>query len=578
MRRARVWAGVGLAVAAIAALLAWPWRLEPRLIFEVLNTAAPLPPNLSWRTPESASLRVLPGPVIDISGLRIADASGRERLASPAAELTLSRLRLLFGDIEIAQARLDRPSIAIDPRALASGLRAISDGARPGIARISLRGARLSFAPDVAGVNEKLGPLDADISWPSPAAALTLTASASWRGQKATLTGVVDAPANLAAAGSSPLTLAFESKPLKLTFSGRGNRGEQARLTGELALTAPSLKTAAAWLGDDDDSALPGWPGAIAGPIAVSSDAATLADGSLTLNGQKLEGSIDLTRSDGRWLTAATLACDRLDLDGLIGPPPALLSPALGWSRRPWAFRFDPDLDFDLRLSAGEAKWGPLILADAALAASRQRDSATFEALDATIAKGVANAEITVAGCDTGCRSHATVSLANADLYELLRPFGVNDLSGRATLKVDLSAEGDNAAALVASARGKASLKAEAGAVKGLNFEEALRRVQRQRPDLGRDFAVGRTSFNAARAELKLTEGHADIVEGHFVGPGVDIDASGAIDLVERAWRTRLAAVQANVDGKPSPDAATMTLDLDGPWSAPTLTLTDHSP
>ena len=45
----------------------------------------------------------------------------------------------------------------------------------------------------------------------------------------------------------------------------------------------------------------------------------------------------------------------------------------------------------------------------------------------------------------------------------------------------------------------------------------------------------------------------------------------GLIDLVAQEWALRVNAVQTDAAGEESQNAAHLTLDIDGPWRAPTV-------
>ena len=52
---------------------------------------------------------------------------------------------------------------------------------------------------------------------------------------------------------------------------------------------------------------------------------------------------------------------------------------------------------------------------------------------------------------------------------------------------------------------------------------------------------------------------------------GVGAELEGLIDLVAQRWVLRLNAVQTDAAGEKSQNAAHLTLDIDGPWSAPAV-------
>ena len=52
---------------------------------------------------------------------------------------------------------------------------------------------------------------------------------------------------------------------------------------------------------------------------------------------------------------------------------------------------------------------------------------------------------------------------------------------------------------------------------------------------------------------------------------GMTAKLDGLIDLVGQSWTLRLNAVQTDAAGEESQDAAHLTLDIAGPWSAPRI-------
>jgi AsmA protein len=231
----------------------------------------------------------------------------------------------------------------------------------------------------------------------------------------------------------------------------------------------------------------------------------------------------------------------------------------------------DPALNLDFRISAGRASWGPISISDAAFAATRRAGDWTLRLLDGGLAKGALSGEATVSDCAERCKERANIAFTNVDLSELLQPFGVGALNGRASFKIETSAGGETPEAIIASAHAQANFKAENGALIGLNFEEALRRNQRRPLDAPRDLMVGQTPFDTAEAELAIDGGQAHLVAARLVGPGVNIEGKGDIDLSGCAFRARLEAAQADAQGAPAPDAARLNLDLGGSWFQPSL-------
>ncbi len=118
---------------------------------------------------------------------------------------------------------------------------------------------------------------------------------------------------------------------------------------------------------------------------------------------------------------------------------------------------------------------------------------------------------------------------------------------------------------------GSASLDAADGGIVGVNLEEALRRSQRRPIDVARDMRLGGTAFDKLGVSFALADGRARVEGGRMTSRGVGAELEGLVDLVDQSWDLRLNAVQTDAAGEESQNAARLPLDIDGPWSAPTI-------
>ena len=80
---------------------------------------------------------------------------------------------------------------------------------------------------------------------------------------------------------------------------------------------------------------------------------------------------------------------------------------------------------------------------------------------------------------------------------------------------------------------------------------------------------LGGTAFDRLDVSLALADGRARVEQGLMTSHGVTAGLNGLIDLVAERWGLRLKAVQTDAAGQESRDAAHLTLDIAGPWSAP---------
>jgi AsmA protein len=161
--------------------------------------------------------------------------------------------------------------------------------------------------------------------------------------------------------------------------------------------------------------------------------------------------------------------------------------------------------------------------------------------------------------------------LVDADLGAAIADFGQPVATGTGGARFAVEAFGVSPAAAIASLTGTASLEVADGSILGVNLEEALRRSRRRPIDVERDIRLGGTAFDKVDVSLALNDGRAQVQRGAMTSHGVTADLSGLIGLVAQSWALHVNAVQTDAAGEESQDAAHLTLDIAGPWSAPTI-------
>ena len=82
---------------------------------------------------------------------------------------------------------------------------------------------------------------------------------------------------------------------------------------------------------------------------------------------------------------------------------------------------------------------------------------------------------------------------------------------------------------------------------------------------------LGGSAFDKLDLSLALNNGRAEIQRGVMISHGVTAEIDGVIDLVAQNWALRFNAAQTDAAGQKSQDGAHVMLDVDGPWSAPTI-------
>jgi AsmA protein len=302
-----------------------------------------------------------------------------------------------------------------------------------------------------------------------------------------------------------------------------------------------------------------------------TAESLSLSDARIVLGGQAFEGALDLGKTALGLSASGTLAAETVDLEPLIGAPPALYDESGVWSNEAALPAPSRALNLDLRVSASRALWGGHAVDNAAVAVWQREGRFGVKLLDGSFAHGSLTGEISVEDKYSACETHLAIALDGADFGALLGEFGGAAISGQGMMKASLSARGRSPAEIVASAQGDGALEVTDGAFLGVNFEEALRRGQRRALDVARDMNAGSTRFASAAGKVEISHGEAHFIDAATRAPGLTLNLTGAIDLIFRAWRARVEARQTSVEGEPNPDAARLDFALEGPWVAPVL-------
>ena len=575
MRRAAIWAGV-LALAAVAAGGA-RWPVAPGRVADSLNAAVgPLRP-LTWGAPQAATFSALPWPSLHIVDATLDNASGVNLISAPEADVELSALALLSGRIAPVRVTLGAPTITFDldrppfsGRFGASDAMAAVNGFAPlggvsltnGVVRVTSRARDLDTV--IETVNGRFENL-------SSASQITVDLSAIWRDAPFILSVSLSEPQSATTGRPSALDVRFKSSLGNLNFDGTVTAGATPGAAGDLSASSHAVAEVLRLVGVKS----PPFPGladfAVSGKVKATSDTVAFDEATITGDGQTLQGALRVARNRGRFAVAGSLDADRLSLAPLLGSPTPWMAPDGGWSAKALSLSPPRDFDLDLRLSADELDAYGVRFSNIAASAMIKDGALTASLVDATAYEGRMTGELRLA-CDA---SRALLSargrLAGADFGAAFTVLGWPSATGRGDAEFSVETAGRAPADLIAGLSGKASISLTDGAISGVNLEGALRRSQRRSIEAAKDLPGGGTAFERATLDLLIGQGVAHVVEGSLVARGVSANLQGAVDLGGQSWKLRLNASQADPSGAVTPDAARLSLDIDGPWSAPSV-------
>ena len=566
MRQWAIAAGAAIGVASGVALGVVAWPIDAGRVQRDFAAAFGL-----TQAPLRATLTLLPRPTLRLDGVKGTVAEGAVVAEAAHVEATLRIDRLLSGAFAPDNLSLQGAEIHVDLAKVRSALVGL---ATPPFGRLVIQAGAVDLQPET-GPPLHFDIADARLDWPSPGSALRGAATGRWRSQPVEATAEISSPLAAARGGASAVRASLDAPLAQLRFAGDWSpkaRLDNALYRGQASALVPSITRFSRWIGLEGVDGFTPAGLELQARVSARFDQVKLADLTMTLGGQAFEGALDVSRTQTGVAASGTLAAETLDLEPLIGPPPALFDSAGDWSTAPALPRPNPKLDLDLRVSATRALWRGLALDNPAAAVSQRNGRLSFRLLEAGFARGALSGEMAVEDREGACESRISLSLETADLGVLLAGFGERNFTGQGGLKASIHARGRSFAEIVASADGDGSLEIANGALRRLNFEEALRRGQRKLIDVARDMAAGATRFEAAHGRVEISNGEARFLDATTHSAGLSLALTGAVDLAGRAWRARIAARQTAEDGQPKPDGAHLDFALFGPWGGAALT------
>jgi AsmA protein len=575
MRRAAAWVCVAALAGVAAGSARWP--LTPASVADNLNAAFGRAGQLTWAAPQDATFSAFPWPSLRVIDARLDNASGVNVLSAPEARIDLSLIDLSLGRVAPAQVTFVAPTITLDlDRSPSLGHLGAADaiGAISGFAplgSVSVTNGVVRVVSRKRGLDTVIESVRGRYSGFSSASRVGIDVSAVWRDAPLVFSASLDKPRRAAEGKPSALNLSIASSVGDLAFTGAVTAGATPSAAGDLSASLHVLADAARLLGVTLPPVLGVGDIAISGRIGASPEDVILDEATITAGGQSLQGALRLARSKGRLSVSGSLDADHLSLSQLLGPfeRPRVRNGA--WSRKPLSIALPPNVDLDLRLSATQLEVYSVVLDNVAASALLRDGALTANLVEASAYGGHGEGELRMGCTDLNLCVAMRGKLVGADLGAAASALGLAALTGKGDADFAVETSGRSAAELIAGLRGKASLALAEGAISGVNLEEALRRSQRRPLDVTKDMRSGGSTFERITIDLLVGDGVAHVVKGALLARGLKADLQGDVDLGDREWNLRLNVAQAEASGAPSPDAARLSLDIDGPWSNPTV-------
>ena len=580
LRRLASLLGLGvLAAGLVAGCLPWAVPTERAVAFLGGPLARTYGIVLSASGPAESAL--LPLPRLSLGGVRLTSMGGEIPLAEGGAlKLQFNLFALLTGRIEVTTASLEGGMVNLptrdddmrwaEPRARAARL--LEPGAahprRLTLSRVTVTGRDLRD-----GQAQTAQDVDLNVSWPAWSAEIDIAGAFRWNAVPARFTVSGLRAADLAAGARSPFAATADWPAGSLSIEGDGSFTAQPALTGSASLRTRSVPETLGWMGGDMALSPVIEALALSGRFEVRERTLLLPSVRLNIGEDRFEGAGSVSLAGARPSIQATLAADTLNLAPLLAETLRLFGldadDPPGRTGRSLALRPLTGGDLDLRISAGQARMGPLAFEDVAASVLVRQGGIEASLNRATLQGGLVKGRLGLTpGVDDPDKTEVRLQGAfdRLDFGALLVDLGQDRwVFGGARGQFTFEGAGTTPDALVRHIDGRASVAIDGGALAGIDLADVVHRNGAVAAGaLAR--RNGRTAFEHAGLSLRVVDGIGEIVDATLRTSALTGALSGAVVLPERRIETRAQILpRAAPDGttRPGPSYA-----ITGPWNA----------
>lgn len=568
---------LGVLIGAVATLAGWLYSPAATLaaVTRQINDAS----GLYIAARGGPRLSLTPRPHLVMTGVALADRNKALQITADELRGNLKLLPLLAGRLELDSLTLTRPRAQVDldlARIDAPGAVTRAAAAQPGsVAAQQADDYRLGLVHIVdgalrlrrQGVDYAADRISATLDWRQVGEHALLTSALDWRGERLQLVLWAARPGMFLRGDASVVTARIDGESVKLEAQGVAQAGPNARYSGRVAGSAASAREALALFGVEAPFPGPFGDAEFSAQATIGPREAAFRDLRVRVDGNAFDGELTLREEEGRPYVCATLKSDFVALKPLLADAPPLSGPDGQWSQKPLD---PPDLtgaDVDLNIAARHARLGRLTLDDAKMTAALRDGVLDLSLADAQAYRGRLKARASFRPAGEQLAMHAAVQTTGVDARALLwDAFGKEALGGALDSALTLDARGESVADMMRGLNGRASLTLSDGEIAGVDFDRALRRLEKRPLSSAQDIRSGSSALTRATATLLVENGVATLEDGVASGPGFSLNFSGTANLGERSLAIQATAREADSVGKPRDKGLHIAFDLAGAW------------
>ena len=496
------------------------------------------------------------------------------KLVAPAIDLEVDKEgkpNWVFSGPAKPAAALPTPATpAAAPAATERSIPAISLGA------VAISDGQASYLDQRTGEKRVLGDINMTLSLPSLSDPFNATGSATWNGEKVTLTLAVDDPAKLQQGGSSAVKISLAAAPINFSFQGSASGATLTKLNGTTDLAIPSVRGLAKWAGVPFTA-----PGtsfgalAIKGKIDKNGSKIAFSDASISFDALKATGALTLDTAGVRPALSGRLDLDKLDVNPYLPPeqgatstastsaapapgaPPQKSASSSGWSDAPIDLSPLKVADVDFSLSANSILYRKIAIGKSALTLRLKDGRLEADLTEMTLYQGKGTGKVVADGSATVPQIASSFNLNGIAIQPLAHDAADFDrLTGSGSMSFDVAGHGHSQREIISSLDGKGALNLANGKIEGVNLMAFMKNAVSS--VTGEKSGGNETDFGALTGTYTITNGILHNTDLKLTSPEVPSTGAGTVDLPLR-----------QVDYKLTPSVAGLVavpVAITGPW------------
>ncbi len=450
------------------------------------------------------------------------------------------------------------------------------------VGEIRIEDGHVSHLDRATGQTIEVSAVDATFNWPNLASPLNGSGTATWRDERLEVSFQVDAPLAIVGGEASPIRIEMRSSVANIGFRGNAAFADGPDLSGRLDLSSPSVREFLRWTGNDIGEG----PGLerleIAGTLEFADGTAAIDGMTMTLDGNRAEGGLQVATGGDRLGVEGTLAFETLDLNRYRSATPATGDGGGNASVRSGGSPetiLDAPIDLtdfervtaDVRLSAGSVIFDPHRLGQTAATVQVRNGAFTLGVGETELHGGRGNGTVSLRPSGAATQARAAIVLNGVAVGPLIASLTDSQrIVGTGDLNFNVGGEGATLGNILSRLSGEARVTVTDGSVRGIDMTqaaEALRTGSLNGWPIGQDAS---TPFGSLGATFVIVQGLASTRDFRLAGPNLIVAAEGDLHIAAMAVNGRGTAALSGGADTAGPDFA-IPFVIEGPLSRPRI-------